>query len=72
MDYELSLPSKYDGNLKTFCLYNKREFDLRLTETKEEVARTSWKEHDNSGLLTSCDKVSCRYELFFTFTIMEQ
>jgi hypothetical protein len=20
-----------------------------------EVARTSWKEHDNSGLLTSCD-----------------
>ena len=32
VDYELSLPFKYDGNLKTFCLYNKREFDLRLTE----------------------------------------
>ena len=29
---QLSLPSEYDTNLKTFCLYNKREFDLRLTE----------------------------------------
>ena len=36
MDYELSLPSKYDGNLKTFCLYNKREFDLRLTEQQRQ------------------------------------
>ena len=36
MDYELSLPSKYDDNLKTFCLYNKREFDLRLTEQQRQ------------------------------------
>ena len=36
VDYELSLPSKYDGNLKTFCLYNKREFDLRLTEQQRQ------------------------------------
>ena len=36
MDYELSLPSKYDGNLKTFCLYDKREFDLRLTEQQRQ------------------------------------
>jgi hypothetical protein len=36
IDYELSLPSKYDGNLKTFCLYNKREFDLRLTEQQRQ------------------------------------
>jgi hypothetical protein len=36
MDYELSLPSKYDNNLKTFCLYNKREFDLRLTESQRQ------------------------------------
>ena len=36
VDYELSLPSKYDGNLKTFCLYNKREFDLWLTEQQRQ------------------------------------
>ena len=36
MDYELCLPSKYDDNLKTFCLYNKREFDLRLTEQQRQ------------------------------------
>ena len=36
MDYELSLSSKYDDNLKTFCLYNKREFDLRLTEQQRQ------------------------------------
>jgi MEDS: MEthanogen/methylotroph, DcmR Sensory domain len=36
IDYELSLPSKYDDNLKGFCLYNKREFDLRLTEQQRQ------------------------------------
>ena len=35
--YELSLPSEYDSNLKTFCLYNKREFDLRLTEEQRQT-----------------------------------
>jgi hypothetical protein len=36
MDYELSLPSEYDSNLKTFCLYHKREFDLRLTDQQKQ------------------------------------
>ena len=58
MDYELSLPSKYDGNLKTFCLYNKREFDLRLTEQRQKLLEHHGKNMIIAALLTSCDKVS--------------
>lgn len=38
IDFELSLPSEYDIklNLKTFCLYHKRDFDSRLTEEQRE------------------------------------
>jgi hypothetical protein len=45
LDYELSLPSEYDSkmNLKTFCLYHQKEFDLKFRETKRAVAWTSWK-----------------------------
>ena len=61
MDYELSLPSKYDGNLKTFCLYNKREFDLRLTEQqRQKLLEHHGKNMIIAALLTSCDKVSCK------------
>lgn len=36
VNYELSLPTNYNGNLKTFCLYHKRDFDLRLTEQQKQ------------------------------------
>ena len=51
MEYELSLPSEYDGkmNLKTFCLYHQKEFDLKFTEKqKEQLLR----HHGNSLILT--------------------
>jgi MEDS: MEthanogen/methylotroph, DcmR Sensory domain len=37
MEYELSLPSEYDSkmNLKTFCLYHQKEFDLKFTEKQK-------------------------------------
>ena len=38
VDYELSLPSRYDEglNLKTFCLYHRQDFDSRLTEEQKQ------------------------------------
>ena len=37
VEYELSLPSEYgDMNLKTFCLYHKKNFDMRLTEEQKQ------------------------------------
>lgn len=36
LQHELSIPSEYkDMNLKTFCLYHKRNFDTRLTEDQK-------------------------------------
>jgi hypothetical protein len=51
MEYELSLPSEYDSemNLKTFCLYHQKEFDLRLTEKQKEQL---FRHHGNSIIMT--------------------
>ncbi len=34
VDYELSLPTKYDTDLKGFCIYNERDFDRFAEEQK--------------------------------------
>jgi MEDS: MEthanogen/methylotroph, DcmR Sensory domain len=37
VEYELSLPTEYEGiNLKTFCLYHKKNFDRLFTEEQKE------------------------------------
>ena len=37
VEYELSLPTEYKGvNLKTFCLYHKKNFDRMFTEKQKE------------------------------------
>jgi hypothetical protein len=37
VEYELSLPTEYKGvNLKTFCLYHKKNFDRMFTEEQKE------------------------------------
>ena len=35
VDYELSLPAKYDVPMKGFCLYHQRDFD-RLSEEQRQ------------------------------------
>jgi hypothetical protein len=35
VDYELSLPTKYDTDLKGFCIYNEKDFD-RFTEQQKQ------------------------------------
>ena len=48
VDYELSLPSKYDGmKLKGFCIYHKADFDRRLTEEQKQKLLN----HHGKGLL---------------------
>jgi MEDS: MEthanogen/methylotroph, DcmR Sensory domain len=37
MDYELSLPSKYDLDLKGFCLYHQKDFDKFSDEQKQKL-----------------------------------
>jgi len=51
MEYELSLPSEYDSkmNLKTFCLYHQKEFDLKFTEKQKEQLLGH---HGNNLILT--------------------
>jgi hypothetical protein len=51
MKYELSLPSEYNSemNLKTFCLYHQKEFDLKLTEKQKEQL---FRHHGNSIIMT--------------------
>jgi MEDS: MEthanogen/methylotroph, DcmR Sensory domain len=36
VDYELSLPPRYDDMKKGFCVYHKEDFDKRLTEEQKE------------------------------------
>lgn len=36
VEYELSLPSKYDMKLKGFCIYHKTDFDKRFTEEQRQ------------------------------------
>jgi hypothetical protein len=51
MKYELSLPSEYNSemNLKTFCLYHQKEFDLKFTEKQKEQLLGH---HGNNLILT--------------------
>jgi hypothetical protein len=35
VDYELSLPKTYDGNLKGFCLYHKKDFETRFSQKQQ-------------------------------------
>ena len=51
MEYELSLPSEYDSkmNLKTFCLYHQKEFDVKFTEKQKEQLLGH---HGNNLILT--------------------
>ena len=37
MDYELSLPSKYDVDMKGFCLYHQKDFDKFSDEQKQKL-----------------------------------
>jgi MEDS: MEthanogen/methylotroph, DcmR Sensory domain len=37
VDYELSLPSKYDIDMKGFCLYHQKDFDKFSDEQKEKL-----------------------------------
>jgi MEDS: MEthanogen/methylotroph, DcmR Sensory domain len=37
VDYELSLPSKYDVGMKGFCLYHQKDFDKFSDEQKEKL-----------------------------------
>ena len=36
VDYELSLPKKYDNQVKGLCLYNQLDFDNRLSKRQKE------------------------------------
>ena len=48
VEYELSLPTEYEGiNLKTFCLYHKKNFDRMFTEEQKE----SLLEHHGKDLI---------------------
>jgi hypothetical protein len=51
MKYELSLPSEYNSemNLKTFCLYHQKEFDLKFTDKQKEQLLGH---HGNNLILT--------------------
>ena len=49
MEYELSLPSEYNMNLKTFCLYHQKEFDLKFIEKQKEQLLGH---HGNNLILT--------------------
>ena len=37
IDYELSLPTKYDTRLKGFCLYHQKDFDILSDEQKQKL-----------------------------------
>jgi DcmR-like sensory protein len=37
VDYELSLPSKYDVDMKGFCLYHQKDFDKFSDEQKQKL-----------------------------------
>jgi hypothetical protein len=37
VDYELSLPTKYDTQLKGFCLYHQKDFDIFSDEQKQKL-----------------------------------
>ena len=37
VDYELSLPSKYDIDMKGFCLYHQKDFDKFSDKQKEKL-----------------------------------
>jgi hypothetical protein len=37
VDYELSLPTKYDVPLKGFCLYHQKDFDKFTDEQKQKL-----------------------------------
>jgi len=37
MDYELSLPSKFDVDIKGFCLYHQKDFDKFSDEQKQQL-----------------------------------
>jgi hypothetical protein len=52
MEYELSLPSEYDSEMKlnTFCLYHQKEFDLKFTEKQKEQL---FRQHGIILMLTS-------------------
>ena len=37
VDYELSLPTKYDVQMKGFCLYHQNDFDRLSEEQKQKL-----------------------------------
>jgi hypothetical protein len=37
VDYELSLPTKYDTQMKGFCLYHQKDFDKFSDEQKQKL-----------------------------------
>ena len=50
VDYELSLPSKYDGmKMKGFCIYHKADFDKRFTEEQKQKLLNH---HDRGFMIT--------------------
>jgi hypothetical protein len=47
IEHELSLPSKYNLNLKAFCIYHKADFDKRLSQEQ----RQKLLNHHGKGLM---------------------
>ena len=48
VEYELSLPSSYDGmKLKGFCIYHKEDFNKRFTEEQKQ----NLQDHHSKALL---------------------
>jgi MEDS: MEthanogen/methylotroph, DcmR Sensory domain len=37
IDWEMKLPSRFEGNLKGFCLYHKQDFDRRFSESDQNI-----------------------------------
>lgn len=50
IEYELSLPSKYDIKLKRFCVYNKNNFDQLTEQHKHQL----FSHHSKSVIVRSC------------------
>jgi hypothetical protein len=51
VEYELSLPSRYNIKLKGFCIYHRSDFDKRLTEEQKQKLLN----HHGKGLIIMSD-----------------
>ena len=50
IEYELSLPTKYDIKLKRFCVYNKNNFDQLTEQQKQQL----FSHHSKNVIVRSC------------------